>query len=116
MKINTPSSLEALSDLVARFQRTTGVTISKWDDEIKKKLAKKGKCNENELAVLGELVIQLNAVLAEADGLSRQISSIIDGTGEAVPMEELHERYRSVVSKANTLNGKWKAFGVEVSR
>lgn len=107
MNINTPSSLEGLSDLLARFRRATSSTINKWDAGLKKKLAKDG--NENELAILSELVIELNAVLLEVDSLSRQISSIIDGTGEAVPMEELHERYRSVVSKANKLEGRWKS-------
>ncbi|MDP1872065.1 MAG: hypothetical protein Q8K61_10630 [Gallionella sp.] len=116
MKINTPSSLEDLSDLLAGFRRTTGSTIMKWDIALKKKLAKKCNGNENELAILCELVIELNAVLAEADGLSRQISSILDGTGETVPIEDLFERYRSVVSKANKLNGRWKSLELGVSR
>lgn len=85
-----------LTDL-AEFRRNTGARVAEWE--------KKGGKNEG-----SELVILLAAVLTEADGLSRLIDSIVDGTEESVPVEDLRERVVGLKLRAGILIGRWKAF------
>lgn len=88
--------IEGITAELAEFRRKTGVRVAEW--------TKKSDKNEG-----GELIIELSAVLAEADGLSRLIDSIVDGTDEKVPIDELRERFVGLKNKVEILVGRWKA-------
>lgn len=86
-----------LADL-AEFRRNTGARVTEWE----KKKGGKGEGNA--------LVIELAAILAEADSLSRLIDSILDGTEEKVPVEDLRERVAGLKLRRRNLIGRWTAF------
>lgn len=89
-------SLDVFTSLIANFRRHTGARIREWEEQ--------GGNNS--------LVIELAAVLSEADSLSRLVDSIVDGTEEKVPMPELRERFVKLMVKADVLLGRWKTRGL----
>lgn len=97
MNIEQTKEVMALLAELAEFRRSTGAIVAEWEK-------KKGSKNDG-----NELVIELSAVLAEADNLSRLINSIVDGTEEDVPIEELKGRFMRVLAKVGNLKGRWKA-------
>lgn len=86
-----------LADL-NKFRHETLTRVAEWEKK------KGGKSEGN------ALVSELAAVLLEADGLSRLMDSILDGTEEMVPVEDLRARVVELKLKANVLVRRWKAF------
>lgn len=86
--------IDGLSEALAELRCKTGALVQKW--------SAKGDSNE--------LVIELASAMAEADSLSRLIDSIVDGTEEMVPMEDLRERFVKLKIKIGILIGRYKAF------
>lgn len=86
-------NLEVFTALLLGFRQRQGERVRKWEN--------KGDDDG--------LVIELAAVLAEADSLSRLVDSIADGTEEKVPMSGLRERFIRLLMKADVLRDRWKS-------
>lgn len=93
--MNIHELLRVFTESLANFRRDIGTQLREW---------KKNGCDNG-------LVIELEAVLAEADSLSRLLDSIVDGTGEDVQISELREKLVRLKEKAKVLEGQRKGKG-----